>query len=233
MALFPQPPVFRGIPRAKGGLLGTASTYRLQFTNRCRCTFQSQYPALPPLGLTQPSSSSVTTTMSSTVNVCINDENKPANIPSYETIITQSFALRPGQNTAINTGGVRITLDKRSHTEVSDIWVKFGSDITVGEAKTQRFVAQHLESNNIAAVRAPRIYLAFTCGRFVFIVTEYIDGRICGDSDIPFVAATVQDLITIQSLSSTPGHVGGGLIEHPFFVYGTIPSRSYKLVLTM
>ena len=75
--------------------------------------------------------------MTSTVNVFINDENKLANIPSYETIIKQCFDLRPGQVTAINTSGVRITLDKRSDTEVSDIWVKFGSDITMAEAKTQ------------------------------------------------------------------------------------------------
>jgi hypothetical protein len=159
--------------------------------------------------------------MTSTVNVFINDENKPANIPSYETIIKQCFDLRPGQVTAINISGVRITLDKRSDTEVSDIWVKFGSDITMGEAKTQRFVAQYLESNNIAAVRAPHVYLAFTWGRFGFIVTEYIDGQICGDSDIPLVAAAVQYLITIPSPSPTPGPVGGGLIEHPFFVYRT------------
>jgi hypothetical protein len=159
--------------------------------------------------------------MSSNVNVFINDENKPANIPSYETIIKQCFDLRPGQVTAINTSGVRIILDKRSDTEVSDIWVKFGSDITMGEAKTQRFVAQYLESNNIAAVGAPRVYLAFTWDRFGFIVTKYIDGQTCGDSDIPLVAAAVKHLITIPSPSPTPGPVGGGLIEHPFFVYRT------------
>jgi hypothetical protein len=157
--------------------------------------------------------------MSSTVNVFIENENKPANIPSYETIIKQCFDLRPRQVTTINTSGVRITVDKRSDTEVSDIWVKFGSDITMGEAKTQCFVAQYLESNDIAAVRAPCVYLAFTWGGFGFIVTEYIDGQICDDSDIPLVAAAVQYLITIPSPSTTPGPVGGGLIEHPFFVY--------------
>ncbi|KAF9016817.1 hypothetical protein BDZ89DRAFT_1045547 [Hymenopellis radicata] len=156
--------------------------------------------------------------MSSTVNVSIKDENMPTNMPSYETIIEQSFSLRPRQVTAINTSGVRITLDKRLDNDVSDIWVKFGSDITMGEAKTQHLVAQYLESNRIAAVRAPRVYLAFTWGAFGFIVSEYIDGQICGDSDIPLVATAVQYLITIRSTSPTPGPVGGGLIEHPFFV---------------
>jgi len=118
----------------------------------------------------------------------------------------------------INVSGVRITLNKKSDNEVSNIWVKFGPSITMVEAETQRFVAHYLEDNDIPTVRAPRVYLAFTWCGFGYIVTEYIDGQICGDSDIPLVAAAVQSLITIQNSTSTPGPVGGGLIEHPFFV---------------
>ena len=40
----------------------------------------------------------------------------------------------------------------------------------------------------------------------------------CDESDIPRVAAAVQYLISIPSPSSTPGPVGGGPIEHPFFI---------------
>ncbi|KAH9160945.1 hypothetical protein EDB89DRAFT_818080 [Lactarius sanguifluus] len=159
--------------------------------------------------------------MSSKVDVFINDEKKPANIPSYQTIITQCFHLGPHQATATNISGVRITLDKRSDNEVNNIWVKFGRNITMGEAKTQRFVAQYLEANDNTAVRAPRVYIAFTWGDFGFIVAEYIDGPICGDSDVALVAAAVQSLIAIPSPSSTPGPVGGGLIEHPFFINRT------------
>ncbi len=160
--------------------------------------------------------------MSSKVDVFIDDEKKPANIPSYEMIITQCFDLGPHQATATNISSVRITLDKRSDNEVSDIWVKFGRNITMGEAKTQRFVAQYLEANDNPAVRAPRVYIAFTWGDFGFIVAEYIDGQICGNSDIGLVVAAVQSLITIPSPSSTPGPVGGGLIEHPFFINRTL-----------
>ena len=159
--------------------------------------------------------------MTSIVNVIIDDENKPANIPDYMTLINQCFELGPQQETAINNSGVRITLDKRSDDEVSDIWVKFADDVTKGEAETQRFVGKHLESNDIAAVRAPRVYLAFTWGSFGFIVAEYIDGQMCEESDIPLIAAAVQYLITIPSPSTTPGPIGGGLIEHPFFIYRT------------
>ena len=163
--------------------------------------------------------------MPSTVNVFINDKDKPANVPNYETIITQCFDLSPRQATDINISGVRITLDNRSDNEVSDIWVKHGDGITMAEAETQRFVAQYLEDNDIPAVRAPRVYLAFTWGDFGYIVTEYINGQMCGDSDIPLVAAAVQSLITIPSPSSIPGPVGGGLIEHPFFIDRTSSIR--------
>ncbi len=87
-----------------------------------------------------------------------------------------------------------------------------------GNNGTERFVSQYLEEHNIAAVRAPRVYLAFTWGAFGFIVSEYIDGPMCDFSDITPVAAAVQALLKIPSPSSTPGPVGGGVIEHPFFL---------------
>ncbi len=42
----------------------------------------------------------------------------------------------------------------------------------------------------------------------------------CDNSDIALVAAAVQTLIKIPSPSLTPGPVGGGVIEHPFFIDG-------------
>ncbi|PPQ89198.1 hypothetical protein CVT25_001267 [Psilocybe cyanescens] len=154
---------------------------------------------------------------SKVLKVFIDNEGKPANIPDYKTIITQSNALRPEQVTAINVTGVRLALDMKSHLDVSDIWVKFGPGITVGEANTQHYVAQYLQANNVTAVRAPRVYLAFTWGMFCFIVSEFIDGPMCASSDFALVAPAVQALISIPSPSLTPGPVGGGLIEHPFF----------------
>ena len=157
--------------------------------------------------------------MTSKVKVHINDEDKPTNIPNYETIIDQCFNLGPSQATDINQSGVRITLDKKSEQDASDIWVKFGIGINMSEARTQRFVGQYLQNNNVSTVRVPHVYLAFTLGGSGFIVSEYIDGQICDDSDDSLVATAVQALITIPSPSSTPGPIGGGLIEHPFFVY--------------
>ena len=95
----------------------------------------------------------------------------------------------------------------------------------MGEARTQRFVSQYLEANDNPAVRAPRVYIPFTCGGFGFIVMECIHGQIYGDSDVVLVAAAVQSLIAIQSPTSAPGPIGGGLIEHPFVVDRTSSIR--------
>lgn len=93
----------------------------------------------------------------------------------------------------------------------------------MGEAKTRGFVAESLNKKADSVVCAPQVYLAFTWGHFGYIIMEYIDGQICDNSsaDADLVAATVQSLITISSPTSTPGPVGGGVIEHPFFIERT------------
>lgn len=153
--------------------------------------------------------------------IFINDEGKPANIPDLETIIKTSIELGPKQATKINISGVRIALDKKSQGDISDIWVKFGSNIRMGEALTQQFVGKYIKDNNIQDVRAPHVYIAFSWGGWGFIVSEFIDGRMCDNSDVPLVGAALQALIAIPSPSSTPGPVGGGIMEHPFFYWRT------------
>lgn len=155
--------------------------------------------------------------------VFINDKNKPANIPDCPTIITQSFKLGPGQVTATNISGLRLTLSKTSDqdsADVSDIWVKYGVEITMAEAQTQHFISQYLQHAKCTTVRAPRVYIAFTWKRFGFIVSEFIYGQQCESSDDVLISDAVKTLINIQSPDSRkPGPVGGGLIEHPFFCH--------------
>ncbi|SRR5258708_27481307 len=127
--------------------------------------------------------------------------------------------MGPLQSTTTNIHGVRLTLVKRSNNDATYVWVKYGHAITMGEAKTQSFVAQFLNNNKAdSAVCAPQVYLAFTWCGFGYIVMEYIEGQICSNSDVALVAAAVQSLITIPSRTSTPGPAGGGVIEHPFFI---------------
>ncbi|KAI0308599.1 hypothetical protein OF83DRAFT_218493, partial [Amylostereum chailletii] len=158
--------------------------------------------------------------MSPKLTICIEKEDKPANMPDYMTIIKKSFEELPRQRTATNISGVKLDLDQTSDGDVSSIWVKFGVQVAMSAAKTQDYVAHYLESHGITTVRAPRLYSAFTYGAEGFIVTEFIDGQICTDADARLVAAAVQSLIKIPSPSTTPGPgpCGGGLMEHPFFI---------------
>lgn len=167
--------------------------------------------------------------MSSTIHVYIDEEDKPTNFPSYGNIIEESRKLRPSQVSESHFSGVKLPLepersgsDSGSHDDNNEvgtryIWVKFGCGVRMGEARTQRYVSQYLGEND--TVRAPRVYAAFTWGTCGFIVSEYVDGRICDDSDIPLIIAAMQSLIEIPSPQdqTMPGPVGGGIIEHPGF----------------
>ncbi|TFK69304.1 hypothetical protein BDN72DRAFT_619183 [Pluteus cervinus] len=154
------------------------------------------------------------------IEVIIDAENKPANLPTPEVIIEQCRIHSSAQRTAINTHGVRLILDDGIY-----YWVKFGRTITMDEAQTQNYVAGVLNCNPDATVRVPCVYLAFQWGRFGYMVMEYIHGKMCDDSDADLVAAAVQSLIDIKSPTLEPGPVGGGIIHHPFFIDRTASIR--------
>ncbi|KAI0674382.1 hypothetical protein C8Q78DRAFT_1014452 [Trametes maxima] len=155
--------------------------------------------------------------MASEPSIVIDDASKPANIPGSKTIAKRCFEPGPHQADPY-IRGVRLDLQTDSPHDASTIWVKFGPSITMGEACTQHYVAHYLRDNHIPNVRVPLVYLAFKWGGYSFIVSEYIDGPMCDNSDIRPIAAAVQALIVIPSPVETLGRVGGGLIEHPFFV---------------
>ena len=161
------------------------------------------------------------TTTTSQIELVMDAENKPENLPSFKEIIEQCFALGPLQFTDTNIHGVRLTLIKRSNNDPTYVWVKYGLTITMGEAKTQNFFAQFLDNMADSAVRAPQVYLAFRSRCFGYMVMENIDGQICDMSDVDRVAVAVQSLISIPSLTSVPGSVGGGVIQHPIFIEWT------------
>jgi len=97
-------------------------------------------------------------------------------------------------------------------------WVKYGAYVTLGEARTQAYVAEIVNSNPDAKVRIAQVYLAFQHGRSGYIVMEYIPSPQCTEADAPQVAAVVKYLATIKGPTLVPGPVGGGPIGHRFFV---------------
>jgi hypothetical protein len=108
-------------------------------------------------------------------------------------------------------------------------WIKYGTNITLGEALTQDQVAQIVNADPTSVVRVPQVYLVFLRERCRYIVMQYIAGDTVArrqpspsryaKGDVASVAAAVKQLIDLRVPAGTPpGHVGGGPIGHDFFV---------------
>ncbi|KAG8730307.1 hypothetical protein FRC10_002893, partial [Ceratobasidium sp. 414] len=127
----------------------------------------------------------------------------------------------------------RIPLHDQSSGDII-AWVKYSPNVTMHEAATQNWVAQHLNANPEATVRVPLVYNAFsisTCACPIgFIVMEYIDAPDCTEKDIKLVAQAVQTLISIQGPTSVHGHIDGGPVVHTFFVDDWTSPFIYKTV---
>jgi hypothetical protein len=162
------------------------------------------------LWLKQPSTSSVTTM--SQIELVIDADNKPDNLLDPKAIVQQ---CRDANSNSNKLRGVPLV--NKSHG-APYAWVKYGWYTTMGEALTQDFVGKAINGNPNAAVRVPRVYLAFRSGDYGYIVMEYIDGSTCDNSDAKLVAAAVQSLIAIRGPTAEPGPVGRGPIRHRFFV---------------
>ena len=148
---------------------------------------------------------------------------KPSNLPPLEDIVSNCPGLLAIQKTPTNLHGVKYPLVKKADDDPTHVWVKFGRYITMDEAKTQNYVVQVLDKKDDAAVKAPRVYLAFNHNQFGYIVMEFIEGQVCEKSDAQLIAAALESLVSIKSPFSQPGPVGGGCIKHPFFVERTSP----------
>lgn len=152
----------------------------------------------------------------SQIELAINADNEPASLPNVDTIIQRCRARSRSDS---DICGFLLVDESGSSDGAPDVWVKFGMSVTMGEARTQHYVAQSLNDKAGApAVRIPCVYLAFESDSIGYIVSEYIDGSICNNTDAALVAAAVQSLITVQGPSVEPGPAGGGPIEHRFFV---------------
>ena len=97
-------------------------------------------------------------------------------------------------------------------------WVKYGRHVSLGEARTQAYVAGVVNTGSNANVRVAQVYFTFQVGRVGYIVMEHIAGHQCTSADVPKVAAVVNYLTTIKGPTLVPGPVGGGPIGHRFFV---------------
>lgn len=119
-------------------------------------------------------------------------------------------------NLATGMRGVALVDEAKDGTPLA--WVKYGRSITMAEARTQQYVAQAVNNAVTAPVRIPAVYCSFEANGRGYIVMEFIEGRICSDTDSSLVAAAVQFLVNIKGPTDQPGPIGGGPVCHDFFL---------------
>jgi hypothetical protein len=96
-------------------------------------------------------------------------------------------------------------------------FVKYGTTCGMEEARTQDYVADHINLDKHSIILVPRIYYAFQYEEMGYIVMQYVDGNDCDENDLDVIALAVNLLRAVPSPTRSPGPVGGGLITHRFF----------------
>ncbi|KAK0220655.1 hypothetical protein IW262DRAFT_1272571, partial [Armillaria fumosa] len=96
-------------------------------------------------------------------------------------------------------------------------WIKYGPRIAMGEARTQAFIANIVNSDKDCVVRVPRVYSAFRYKRIGYIIMQHIHGHDCNEDDLNEIACAVKRLLSIKSETKSPGPVRGGPVAHRFF----------------
>jgi hypothetical protein len=98
-------------------------------------------------------------------------------------------------------------------------FVKYGPLLAMGEASTQDYIADHVNSDMYKdfVVLVPRIYYAFRYEGIGYITMQYVDGNDCNQNDLDAIALAVNRPRSIPSPTVSPGPVGG-VVAHLFFV---------------
>ena len=143
----------------------------------------------------------------SVIQVAIKDPDAPAWLPPPNIIIKK---CRKADNRI--SGFVEHSPDGSE-----SMWIKHGSEVDLGEARTQKYIADIVNSDEKCIVRVPQVYCAFRHNEVGYIAMEYVPGRDCNEDDLEAVISAVRRLWAIESPTNAPGPVGGGLIVNCFF----------------
>ncbi|KAG6888411.1 hypothetical protein C0995_008415 [Termitomyces sp. Mi166 len=93
--------------------------------------------------------------------------------------------------------------------------IKFGTHVTLGEARTQIYVFQHLKRDPSPPFRVAEVYDAWEERVGGFIVMEYIPGLAATAMDGPRIAAAIHWLLALPPPDDGKlGPVGGGPMRH-------------------
>ncbi len=141
----------------------------------------------------------------------------PADLPSCDCIVQHCAAAGYHQN------GICFEIEG-----IPRFWIKYSSEIALGEALTQNQVAQIVNADPTSAVRVPEVYFVFLSQDCRYVVMQHVPGNSVESrqlragkygKNLAAVAAAIKQLISIRVPASTPppGYVGGGPIGHDFF----------------
>lgn len=95
-------------------------------------------------------------------------------------------------------------------------FVKYGPTFAMGEARTQGYITNQVNSDEDIIV-VPHIYYAFRHEGTGYIIMEHVGSNDCNQDDFDAIALAVNRLRSIPSPTASPGPVGGGPITHRFF----------------
>jgi hypothetical protein len=104
-----------------------------------------------------------------------------------------------------------------SPDRTESVWIKYGPCVTMGEARTQDFIAKIVNSSEGYNVRVSNVFYAFRYEDIGYILMQHIPGQDCSTDDLDQIVLAVKQLLSIDSPTATPGPVGGGPIGHRFF----------------
>ncbi len=101
-------------------------------------------------------------------------------------------------------------------------WIKYGPLVAMGEAHTQVFIADIMNSDKGCIVWVPCVFYAFQYEGIGYILMQHICGQDCSQDDFDQIALTVKQLWSISSLTIWPRPVGGGPVTHQLMSFRSI-----------
>ena len=141
------------------------------------------------------------------IPLAVENLNLPAWLPTPYAVVTKCGQHGPGPS-----GFAEYSPDR-----TESAWIKYGTLLAMGEARTQDFIAKIVNSDKGCIVRVPPVLYAFRYEGVGYIVMQHIHGHDCSEDDINEIAIAVKRLRSIESPTTSPGPVGGGPVTHRFF----------------
>ncbi|KAG8800094.1 hypothetical protein FRC17_006963 [Serendipita sp. 399] len=164
-----------------------------------------------PLAIENPASTAVPlivkTSDSAAIPLAPENPNSPAWLPTPQEVVIKCKEHGPGPSS--------FSVYAPDGSDVA--FIKYGPGLAMAEARTQKYIADIVNSDEKTVVLVPRIYYAFRSGKNGYIVMEHVGDEDCSGDDCDVVADAVQRLRSIPCPSTSPGPVGGGLLVHRFF----------------